>query len=356
MGGHNQEMSKLTIKSSNGSYDVLVGSSLRSGQLNEAEAILIDEAVVPLLRLSGSNLIILRANENNKTLSEVEQVISQMKELGLNRGSTVVAVGGGFVQDIATLTCALFMRGIVWSYIPTTFMAMVDSCIGGKSSINVSRFKNLIGNFYPPKDIIIDLTFTKSLNQSAIACGMLEAIKICYARGPEEFSTFLNLREKALDLNTPAGEELVTHILQSKKWFIEFDEFDTGARQLLNFGHTFGHALEAATSFKIPHGIAIGLGMLAALDFEQSQTTQLEEELADGIRAILEPVQSLIAVGATTFDTTIFKNAFAGDKKNTDEYFRPVLSFEGNLQLVKIPRSDEVLNRVTTSMKKVMNL
>ena len=355
MVGHNLEMSKLTIQSRDGSYDVLIGSFLHSDGLAEGTAILVDEAVVPLIGAHRPNLIILKASENDKTLSTVEQVIIEMKDLGLNRSSTLVAVGGGFVQDIATLSSALFMRGISWTYMPTTFMAMVYSCIGGKSSINVDKFKNLLGNFYPPNKILVDLAFTKTLNPNAMACGMSEAIKICYARGPEEFSVFLDLRKKALDLNTSAGVELVTHVLDSKKWFIENDEFDTGVRQLLNFGHTFGHALEAATSFKIPHGIAIALGMLAALDFDQTEAGPLEKELVAGIRAILDPVEELITVGAVDFNARVFENAFAGDKKNTEEHFRPILSFAGNLKAVQVPRSGEALERATSSMKKVLN-
>jgi len=354
MDGPTHEMSKLTIQSRNGSYDVLIGSSLLSGAIGEADAILVDEAVVPLLGTQSANFIILKANESDKSLSTVEQVIIQMKELGLNRESTLVAIGGGFVQDIATLTSALFMRGISWTYAPTTLMAMVDSCIGGKSSINANKFKNLIGNFYPPKEILVDLAFTKTLNPNAIACGMSEAIKICYARGTQEFSTFLDLRKKALDLNTSEGEELVMHVLKSKKWFIENDEFDTGVRQLLNFGHTFGHALEAATSFKIPHGIAIGLGMLAALDFDQSTITQTETELIAGVRTILEPVESLITLGALDFDAMMFENAFAGDKKNTNTHFRPILSFGGRLEVAQVLRSEDALRRATLSMKRVL--
>lgn len=345
------EMSELIVQSKSRAYTVRIGSNYLSEVINSKTVVLADVAITPLLSNLTDNIIAITASENEKTLSTCEHIITEMKERNLHRGSTLVAVGGGFVQDIATLASALYMRGVSWKYVPTTLMAMMDSCIGGKSSINVGGFKNLIGNFYPPDEIFIDLTFTKSLTPNAIACGLSEAVKICYARGNDEFMRFCSLRNSAVDLDSPAGVEFVNYVLSAKKWFIENDEFDTGVRQLLNFGHTFGHALEASTNFLIPHGVAIGIGMLAALDYENVEMGEIEEMLVEEILVILDPVKGIIREGLLGFDSNIFAKAFAGDKKHTAVHFRPVLSIDGKLEVVGIERSDEAIEKATTTMR-----
>jgi 3-dehydroquinate synthase len=246
------------------------------------------------------------------------------------------------------------MRGLNWQYVPTTAMAILDSCIGGKSSINSGNFKNLIGNIYPPTGVLIDLEVTKSLNPIAQACGLSEAIKICYARGQKEFISFVDLYANFEELNSANGERLIEHVLKTKQWFIEEDEFDTGVRQLLNFGHTFGHALEAATGFSVPHGIAVSLGMLAALNFDEGSKGQLEEKLSVGIWKILQPVRNEISTQVKTFDEKAFKNAFSGDKKHTESKFRLILSSNGKLRVQEIERNSENLEKALLAIERVM--
>ena len=155
-------------------------------------------------------------------------------------------------------------------------------------------------------------------------------------------------------MNTAQGAKLVNHILMSKKWFIENDEFDTGARQLLNFGHTYGHALEAATKFAIPHGIAISLGMKAAIEFKSQSIVKKEKILVEGIDKILFPVKKEIDKWSTNFDPDLFKNAFAGDKKHTSNTFRQILSVNGQLEVVEEARTEALLSKALESMQVVL--
>jgi 3-dehydroquinate synthase len=347
-------MSSIQIASSSGTYGIDVGLGLFDQMDFTNSIILVDKNVEKLLPEMTSEKIVVSPNEASKTLSTCENIIIQLKEGGAVRGTHLIAIGGGYVQDIATLSASLYMRGIKWTFIPTTTMAMMDSCIGGKSSINVGNFKNLVGNFYPPSQIVVDLNFAKSLSQVDLACGLLEAVKICYARSPESFETFVNLRKAGKDIVSPKGVELVSHVLQSKKWFIENDEFDTGVRQLLNFGHTYGHALEAATEFAIPHGVAIGLGMLAALESAQIPLEGIELLLSQEIRDILRGSSDFIDRGYSSFDKEQFISAFEGDKKHTKDRFRPILSRNGRLEVVEIPREREFSLNASTSILKVM--
>ena len=354
MGGPSQEMSKFQITSSSGNYEVIVGSSIFENSISEDDLFIVDKNLTGTLKTIPRNLIELNASEDSKNLNTVEELVISMKNLNVNRKTHVVALGGGYIQDVATLACSLYMRGLKWTYVPTSLMAMVDSCIGGKSSINVGNFKNLVGNFYPPERVIADLEFTETLSASAIACGMSEAIKICYARGNSEFIEFMRLYSESSNLNSIQGGQLVAHILMAKKWFIENDEFDIGVRQLLNFGHTYGHALEAATKFAIPHGIAIGLGMQAAIDFGINRAGKQEEELVQNIRKILAPVKNEINKWSVSFDQSTFKDAFAGDKKHTSNTFRQILSIDGHLEVIEDKKSETILSQAAKSMQKVL--
>jgi len=347
-------MSKIEVQSEKGSYSVIIGRNLISGTLPNNSIILADSAVKQYIPAHFDRIIFLDANENTKNLQTCELIIEQLKKLDANRKTNLVAIGGGYVQDISTLVASLFMRGIKWQYIPTTAMAIFDSCIGGKSSINSGNFKNLIGNIYPPTNVLIDLGVTKSLNPITIACGLSEAIKICYARGHKEFQVFVDLYRDFKNMDSVTGEDLIEHVLKSKQWFIEEDEFDTGIRQLLNFGHTFGHALEAATSFSVPHGIAVSLGMLSALNFDEKLNSQPEINLSMEIWKILQPVKIQVASQVKIFNDQSFKNAFMGDKKHIDSKFRLILSSNGELKIKEIERNSENLEKALIAIQSVM--
>jgi 3-dehydroquinate synthase len=355
MRGVFQEMSSLNIKCLDNTYSVTIGKNLLSGIHADDCIVLADNSIMRYVSGEFERIITLEASESTKTLLTCESVMQKMKEIGANRKTLLVAIGGGYIQDIATLTASLFMRGIKWQYVPTTATAILDSCIGGKSSINCGGFKNLIGNIYPPTNVLIDLGVTKSLNPIAIACGLSEAIKICYARGHKEFQVFVDLYRDFKSMDSVTGEDLIEHVLKSKQWFIEEDEFDTGIRQLLNFGHTFGHALEAATSFSVPHGIAVSLGMLSALNFDEKLNSQPEINLSMEIWKILQPVKIQAASQVKIFNDQSFKNAFTGDKKHIDSKFRLILSSNGELKIKEIERNSENLEKALIAIKSVMD-
>ncbi len=344
------EMFELSIQSSTRSYPITIGVDTL-GELKNADSVIIaDSKLDHVSKLFGDRVIKVEAIEANKNLTTCESVIQQMKAMGCNRDSQVVAIGGGFVQDVATLASALYMRGISWTYVPTTLMAMMDSCIGGKSSINVRTSKNLIGNFYPPIEIVIDLAFVPTLDKTAIASGLSEAVKICYAKGPSSFSDFSAFRQGVTRFDTPVGAELVAHVLNAKKWFIETDEFDQGPRKLLNFGHTFGHALESATNFALPHGIAVGIGVIAALHHPMSHRGPNEQRLEEECLSILAPATKDFNGVLSLFDVVTFETAFLGDKKHSKENFRLVLSQQGALRLVDVGRNEKAVTEVVAAM------
>ena len=354
--GRSHEMFELTIQSSTRSYPIIIESGAIESLKDRDSLILADINLSTIARSLGKEVIDLAASEEKKTLGTCESVLSQLKELGANRDTVLLAIGGGYIQDIATLASSLYMRGISWIYVPTTLMAMMDACIGGKSSINVGSAKNLVGNFYPPTEIVIDPSLIATLDDSAIASGLSEGVKICYAKGPSSFEKFCTYRETVGDYGSPLAAEWIAHVLNAKKWFVETDEFDQGPRKLLNFGHTFGHALESATDFAIPHGVAINIGVLAALQHPLSHRGGLEEKLAEECLSILAPVSAELKKDMAAFDMTKFEKAFLGDKKHSSRHFRLILSQQGTLRVVEVERNEEEIAVVNQAMRKALSM
>ena len=185
----------------------------------EGSLILADSFFREQLEGLDGPIVFLDATEEAKEFQALGSLIEQCRKHGLARSGRIVALGGGVVQDIAGFVATVYMRGVNWTFLPTTLLAMVDSCIGGKSSINVGDFKNLVGSFYPPDEIIVPVTAVETLPPEHIAAGRCEAAKICFARGDECFDEYLALGEKNV-------ERMIELSLGAKKWFIEVDEFD----------------------------------------------------------------------------------------------------------------------------------
>lgn len=313
--------------------------------------ILIDSNVsMPKYLMQVKNVIQVVGDENLKTIESASQLLNEFATLGVNRDSHLIALGGGSVQDIATFISSIFMRGISWSFIPTTLMAMADSCIGGKSSLNVGKIKNIIGNFYPPKSVFIDYEFTESLNNSAIASGLFEGVKICFAKDVDLSTRFIQASNTWLSSRNSFDLARVIELsLNTKKWFIEIDEFDKKERKLLNFGHSFGHALESSSSMTIPHGLAIGIGMLVAMEFSNNIEPNLALFLTDTLK------WSKFNFSEFSYDQNTFKLALSKDKKNSIHKQRLVLpSGNGTLHVKEFDLSEKTLEKQAEVLSEIL--
>jgi 3-dehydroquinate synthase len=239
-----------------------------------------------------------------------------------------------------------------WIYIPTTLAAMGDSCIGGKSSINAGNVKNLVGNFYPPKEVLVDPSFVNTLPKLEIIAGISEIIKICFAKSFETFS----LCEKLItQWQNDGDQETITEVIQlsltSKQYFVEEDEFDVGIRKLLNFGHSFGHAMESASDYKIPHGVAVLIGMVAASRHPVSKSTNETQKLIAKSLAFSKTVKEEIANEISKLNYEKFSQALARDKKNSNSDLVLILPTGLGLEIVKIPFDQGALADATAAME-----
>ena len=300
-----------------------------------------------------SDFIVLEVNEKIKTLDGAGKILLELAQRGVVRGDILIAVGGGALQDLVTLTASIYMRGLEWIYAPTTLMSMLDSCIGGKSSINLGKYKNLLGNIYPPKSVYIDKGFVATLSDVDIACGLAEGVKICFAASATESSKFEEIiAQWRSTANDDFLEEAIFLSLEKKRWFVEIDEFDKKERKLLNFGHSFGHALEAATDFALPHGMGVFVGMHTAINFAGSPSQ------AGSLLAWIEKEVSLVKTQLETLKLSreTFLRAMKQDKKNSATEQCLILPNENGALIEKFsPLNEENLEKCFDTLVKSLN-
>lgn len=261
----------MKISSSFGEYSVSIVSNFdelqKSLESYEFRGAIIDSQVLQKYWnktdfLSTVPTLEVTASENAKSYQALGAVFEWMANNRFDRKSKLLAVGGGTIQDIATFAAATFHRGIEWTYVPTTLLSQADSCIGGKCGINLSSLKNQVGLVYPPTSIYADTSFLLGLGATDLISGMGEILKICVTGEGQFWSEYKDLVDgrRIHDLDF---EKLTSLALLAKKYVIEEDEMELNFRRVLNYGHTIGHAIEAASSFQIPHGIGVIMGIKA---------------------------------------------------------------------------------------------
>ena len=278
-------MNKIKVhldKKTSSSYEIYIGKNIidRMGLLlakhnwGERYIIVTDDIVSSLhgarveetLKGMGlkTDIIDFPAGEASKDMQTSLRIGDQLIALGTDRTSALIALGGGVVGDITGFVASIYMRGIPYIQVPTTLLAQVDSSIGGKTGIDLSTGKNILGTFYQPKGVFIDLAFVKTLKPLELKNGLAEVIKYGTIDDPELFSILEakvnDIKKGDLDLL----EQIVTRSCRIKKGVVEIDEQEKGVRRILNFGHTIGHAIETESGYTIPHGDAVSMGMAAA--------------------------------------------------------------------------------------------
>ena len=209
-------------------------------------------------------IVTVARGERAKTLANAERIVTRMLELGCERSTAVIAIGGGVVGDLAGFVASVYKRGVPLIQVPTTLLAQVDASVGGKTAVNHRLGKNMIGTFHQPSLVWIDLSVLRTLPKREINCGLGEVIKYGIIEDADLFTLIEENLDNIFALEPSLMQEIVKRCCEIKSAVVSKDERDRGLRMILNFGHTVGHALEAALGYKrIAHGEAILLGMLA---------------------------------------------------------------------------------------------
>lgn len=274
--------------------------------------------------LSEEKLYLVDAVETKKNMDTVLEICEKMTAMAAKRNTHLVSVGGGIVQDITGFVASSLYRGIKWTFYPSTLLSACDSCIGGKSSLNYKGFKNLLGSFYPPDEILIYPDFFRTLTARDYCSGLGEVVKFNVIAGNDGLQKIERDIDDILGHDYARLSEYVKSSLLFKKKFIEEDEFDKGMRILLNFAHTFGHALEAVSDYAVPHGSAVAVGMMIANDISV-QRGYLQESYAERIRNVCKKILSNIEIKSEWTDIEMLLAAIRKDKKQISESIKAVL-------------------------------
>jgi 3-dehydroquinate synthase len=223
-------------------------------------------------RNQAPTVLFLPPGEQYKRLASVERLAKELSNAGADRSSLLIAFGGGIVGDLGGFLAAIYMRGIPYIQVPTTLLAQVDSSVGGKTGVNLTTGKNLIGSFHHPLAVFADVDVLKTLPRRELRAGLFESVKAGIIRDPQLFRYLEKNRQTILACDPNALKQVVSASVAMKAEVVGIDEREAGLRMILNFGHTLGHAIEAVTGYKkLLHGEAIAWGMLAALHLSRSR-------------------------------------------------------------------------------------
>ncbi len=332
-------MRTIPVQTASAKYDVLLGNGLFAGMGKQLPKLFPDRRTKfffvtspeiwslwseRILKSFGNyppSVLFLPSGEKYKRFAEVEKLAAQLSAAGADRGSVLLALGGGVIGDVTGFLAAIYMRGIEYVQIPTTFLSQVDSSVGGKTGVNTERGKNLVGAFHHPRVVFIDIETLSTLPMSELRAGLFESIKAGFIRDRALFNLMEREQAAILARDPALLDRVITASVRMKAEVVGKDERESGLRMILNFGHTIGHAIEAVAGFgTLLHGDAVGWGMLAALEISRMRGL-LEKEY---VRA----VHTIHAYGLPKLPELSAKKlvaATAKDKKNSSGTRRFVL-------------------------------
>jgi 3-dehydroquinate synthase len=299
----------LEVKSHRGTYSVNF-TEVENADIPNGSVAVVDEKVYQIYKDrfldKFESCCIIEAKEENKNLRYCVEIINTLltMESPAKKNTTLVAIGGGITQDITSFIASILYRGIDWCFIPTTLLAQADSCIGSKTSINFTGVKNVLGSFYPPKKIWCDSRFLKTLSRDDIDSGIGEMLHYFML----DHSNYLDS-----DFSLDSMDSLIRESLRIKKNMVEVDEFDQKERRVFNYGHTFGHAIEAVSDYKVSHGLAVTRGMHLA-NYISHKLGNIDKDTLDGLQNFIEfNLPNYLVEDVDAYVSKLMK-----DKKNTN--------------------------------------
>lgn len=306
-----------------------------------------EKRINELLKNYKMKIFSISSGEENKNITSVESIYNFLIENNANRESIIIALGGGVVGDIAGFAAATYMRGIRFINIPTTLISQVDSSIGGKTGYNFKNVKNIVGCFYSPIFVYVSIGFLKTLDNEEIINGLGEVIKYGIIKNGNLLDFVYKNSKQILELENDKLVYIVRECLKIKSEVIKNDLYDSGTRNILNFGHTVGHAIEICSSYEIPHGYAVVLGILVALKISEKKlglSSEVYKKMYNLCKILNLPTQYNID------NYQMFMYAIKHDKKN-DSNIRFILIDDIENPIMKISISEkEIIDAVRESI------
>lgn len=288
---------KVRVELGANSYEISIGENIFDAAAdfiaaeNFTKVLLVTDENVGALyadKIAGFDVVKIPAGETSKNLREAENLYTRAIESRLDRKSAIVALGGGVVGDLAGFVAATYLRGINFVQVPTTLLAQVDSSVGGKTAVNHKLGKNLIGAFYQPRAVFIDIATLKTLPERELKAGLAEVVKYGIISDENFFNYLEENVDKILSRNAEVLAQIVRRSCEIKAEVVSLDEKENGLRRILNFGHTIAHAVEEETGYeKYNHGEAVAIGMLGA--------AFISEKIGAASHVTVERLENLIA-------------------------------------------------------------
>ena len=333
----------LTIRSGQGDYPVHLGTAVDAVAvaLSATDAAVVIDARVRALHsaalaplLDRLPVLAFDATEDSKTLAGAERVATFLLDTGKTKRTTLIVIGGGIIQDVSSFAAHCWHRGMPWTFVPTTLLAMADSSIGAKTAINLCGHKNQLGFFQSPTKVYIATDFTRTLDDGDIASGWGEILKLSLTH-PDPFFREAVAAVSRGGFRTPELPAMIRASLTAKQRVIEIDEYESDLRRILNYGHTFGHALEGLSHFAVPHGMAVAWGLDCANTIAERRGF-LAPAIAREIRAFVATHFSINLAIWPTADQ--FVTAVRRDKKAAGGAISmALLHAPGDIRIVPIP-------------------
>ncbi len=322
-------------------WETSIGDILKDGDF-----VILDSQIsrlYPKTKELNCSKIFITASESSKSYDSIGKVMTELLERGFSRNNKLIAIGGGVTQDVTSFAASVLMRGVEWVFYPTNLLSQGDSCIGSKTSVNLGVFKNQIGGFYPPSTVFIDTRFCSSLTSRDICSGLGELAHYILVDGSTPINDLSVLIEEAKS-DLVARESLIKKSLLIKKTMIEIDEFDQGPRCVFNYGHTFGHAIEASTNYEVPHGVAVAYGMDLA-NVISVEFNLVDKNFRNTVRQVLEKIWTGIPI--PDFEINSYAEALKRDKKSVPGFIKPILSRGlGDMFQDKVPLKPELITLI----------
>ena len=364
---------EIKFKSNHHKYSIFIGENIlkilpsKIGSLcpNTKKIAIIFDKNVPvkfkkklkaLLKSYNPLILIYEASEKNKSLNKVDYFLKKLLSNNFNRSDLIIAVGGGVTGDVIGFVSSIFKRGINFINVPTTLLAQVDSAVGGKTGINSDYGKNLIGSFYQPKLVISDTNFINSLSRKEIICGYAEILKHSIIKDKNFFNWLKKNTKLILDKKKKELIYAIKKSCQIKMFFVKRDPNEKNLRMILNFGHTFAHAIETKNNYKknINHGEAVLLGMEIATKFSLNRkicSIKTAEEIFEVFKK--NKLNSNLIKNFSKINLKSFINLMKKDKKNNDEKINLILLKK--IGMTTIPGTQKFKStQIETYLKKII--
>ncbi|MCT7554544.1 AroB-related putative sugar phosphate phospholyase (cyclizing) [Aliarcobacter butzleri] len=352
---------KLEIKSNIRNYEVFFEKDYEfiNSLVNIKNSIfIIDKNVYRLYKdkfknIRENDLFLFNAIEENKTFDYVKEIYDFLIKKSVKRNLTIISIGGGITQDITGFVASTLYRGVHWIFVPTTFLAITDSCIGSKTSVNYDKYKNIMGTFYPPEKIYINADFINTLEKLDFYSGVGETIKFQLMKEeyPKDFTKVSSIIQKVVT-NSTSRLNIIHDNMKVKLAYMEGDEFDLGRRNLLNYGHCFGHSLETSSNYYVPHGIAVNIGMIFANLLSFFRNLISEKDVIYINKNILMP-NICLKLREIDFNNKILLESMKNDKKRIGDFLTVIIP-DKDFRMIKVDDvTDEEFDKILNELKHI---